>query len=53
MDNYYQPRFESGIIWNDPDVGIEWPFPEAQLSERDSKQTGFKEFCQKYPHLQF
>lgn len=35
---YYDPGLERGIAWNDPDVGIEWPLPEAELviSERDA-----------------
>ena len=31
----YNPRAEGGIIWNDPDIGIEWPFKEPVLSEKD------------------
>src|SRR5438105_9741205 len=36
---YYDPAVERGIAWNDPDVGIEWPLPAAELivSERDSR----------------
>jgi dTDP-4-dehydrorhamnose 3,5-epimerase len=34
--NYYDPATESGIAWNDPDVGIEWPEGlEVLVSERD------------------
>ncbi len=34
---YYDPQIERGIAWNDPDVGIDWPLPEAELivSARD------------------
>lgn len=33
----YNKGAESGILWNDPAIGIEWPIPlsEAQLSEKD------------------
>jgi dTDP-4-dehydrorhamnose 3,5-epimerase len=33
----YSPKDELAILWNDPDIGIEWPFKEALLSERDAK----------------
>lgn len=32
----YNKSGESGIRWNDPQVGIEWPVDEPTLSERDS-----------------
>lgn len=38
LSSLYDPATESGIAWNDPDVGIEWPLPagaEPLLSERD------------------
>jgi dTDP-4-dehydrorhamnose 3,5-epimerase len=36
-DNYYQPEAESGILFNDPDLGIEWGVPNSKLilSEKD------------------
>ena len=35
----YNSKAESGILWNDPEIGIEWPLPstEIQLSEKDKK----------------
>lgn len=35
----YNNKAESGILWNDPAIGIEWPIPlaEVQLSEKDKK----------------
>jgi dTDP-4-dehydrorhamnose 3,5-epimerase len=35
----YNPKAESGILWNDPAIGIEWPVSaaKAELSERDKK----------------
>jgi len=35
---YYSPRDDRGIRWNDPDIGIEWPITngiEPTLSEKD------------------
>ena len=31
----YAPEAESGILWNDPALGIDWPIREPQLSARD------------------
>lgn len=36
-DNYYCPDAEGAIAWNDPQIGIDWRVPEADvlLSEKD------------------
>lgn len=31
----YAPELEGGIAWNDPELKIEWPVAEPQLSSRD------------------
>lgn len=33
----YHPECEHGVIWNDPDIGIEWPLKDVNLSPRDQK----------------
>jgi len=33
----YDPSGESGIRWDDPEIGIEWPVAEPVLSEKDRK----------------
>ena len=36
-DNYYAPDYESGILWNDPMLNIDWKIPveDIVLSEKD------------------
>ena len=45
VDNPYAPQAESGIRWNDPALGIEWPIdPKLVLtSEKDLKQPMLKD----------
>jgi dTDP-4-dehydrorhamnose 3,5-epimerase len=33
--DYYSPSSEGIVLWNDPDIGIEWPTDAPILSERD------------------
>jgi dTDP-4-dehydrorhamnose 3,5-epimerase len=34
--DYYDPKSEGGIIWNCPEIGIEWPITEPTLSPKDA-----------------
>ncbi len=39
--DYYQPKHDRGILWNDPAINIEWPTldgAELLLSDKDRKQ---------------
>lgn len=33
--DYYDPEGEAGLVWNDPEVGIQWPLPDPVLSDKD------------------
>jgi dTDP-4-dehydrorhamnose 3,5-epimerase len=44
VDEYYSQEHDSGILWNDPDLGIDWPTTDPILSDKDRKQPTFKEF---------
>jgi dTDP-4-dehydrorhamnose 3,5-epimerase len=33
--DYYVPTSEGTVLWNDPDIGIEWPIAEPNLSDKD------------------
>ena len=37
VDNYYNPDYEKGIAWNDPDLNINWMINDSEiiLSEKD------------------
>lgn len=39
----YDPSDESGLIWNDPEVGIKWPKIDYVISPRDLGFARFKE----------
>ena len=44
VDNYYNPKFDSGIIWNDKGLSIEWDLDiKPILSKKDLKLSSFKE----------
>ncbi|MCC4226133.1 dTDP-4-dehydrorhamnose 3,5-epimerase [Vibrio campbellii] len=40
---FYDPQDEGGIIWNDPDININWPITNPILSDKDMHQPLFKE----------
>lgn len=50
--NYYEPKSDRTLIWNDPTLKIPWPLPEniqPTVSEKDQKGKLFSE-CDKYEY---
>ncbi len=51
VTDFYHPNDEGGLLWKDPDIGIDWPMPEGMteadltLSDKDPKWPGIKEYC--------
>ena len=56
-DGVYDKKTDTGIMYNDPDIGISWPIDDiscAILGERDKHQMSFSDFCRNCsftPHL--
>jgi dTDP-4-dehydrorhamnose 3,5-epimerase len=43
--DYYAPEDQAGILWNDPDIGIEWPMDtQPVVSERDQGLPSLKAY---------
>ena len=51
VDNYYTPTRESGIIWNDKDLNINWKVNDLIISKKDSNLMSLKEFTEKYKYI--
>ena len=44
--DYYAPKYDSGVLWNDEDIAIKWPLDgidEILLSDKDKIQKGLKD----------
>lgn len=42
--DYYNPKDEGCLLWNDPDIGVEWPIDAPLLSEKDKAGKLFRDF---------
>jgi dTDP-4-dehydrorhamnose 3,5-epimerase len=43
----YNSKGESGILWNDPAIGIEWPVSEPLLSDKDRNAQTLSEWLRR------
>src|ERR1700747_2891174 len=41
VGEFYSPANESGILYNDPRLGLRWPLPVTVVSEKDQKFAQF------------
>lgn len=50
VTDFYHPNDEGGLMWNDPEIGVEWPFNDTLkpedviLSEKDKIHPSFTEY---------
>lgn len=47
--DFYHPGDEGGLMYNDPDIGVEWPMEpgtELIMSDRDQKWGSIKEYTE-------
>jgi dTDP-4-dehydrorhamnose 3,5-epimerase len=51
-DGAYSPGNEASIMWDDPDIGIEWPLDvEPTISARDAAAMSFAQFVSSHGGL--
>ena len=43
--DFYRPDLEFSVQWNDPEIGIDWPVTDPQLSEKDHQGQPLAEFA--------
>jgi len=46
--NYRNKNSETGILWNDKDININWPTKNPILSKKDKKNLSLKEYSRKF-----
>ncbi|WP_422018796.1 dTDP-4-dehydrorhamnose 3,5-epimerase [Roseibium sp.] len=47
VSNYYAPQNDAGLMWNDADIGIDWPLADGAepiLSGKDTQHPGLADF---------
>ena len=51
LDNYYNPKFEFGIDFNDPTLNIKLPKVKIKISKKDRNLLSLDEFKKKFKFL--
>jgi len=47
-NKYRSKSNETGLLWSDKELKINWPNRKFIISKKDNKNLSFKEFCKKY-----
>jgi dTDP-4-dehydrorhamnose 3,5-epimerase len=47
--DFYAPNDEQSVIWNDPQIGIEWPITDPVISPKDRAAPRLAEILQDLP----
>jgi dTDP-4-dehydrorhamnose 3,5-epimerase len=52
VSDYYAPKLEIGIRWDDPDIGVPWPMAATDiiLSDKDRQHPLLKEFSSPFEY---
>ena len=51
LSDYYDPKFEDGICYNDKDINVKWPKTKLIVSKKDKLLGSFQNFKVKYKGL--
>ena len=51
LDNYYSPKNEYGIKYDDKELKIKWPKKKMIVSKKDKNLLSFQEFKKKFRNL--
>ena len=43
VDHYYDGQDEFGVMWNDPDINLDWGVESPMLSKRDLENPLFRD----------
>ncbi len=49
VTDFYDPTDEIGLIWNDPDLAIEWPITAPVLSTKDGAAQRLRDLMESLP----
>jgi dTDP-4-dehydrorhamnose 3,5-epimerase len=55
VDNVYDAASDGGVLWNDPDLGIDWGVAEgaATLSDKDRRAPAFRDWTSPFEYEVF